>query len=400
MNDARVLSVTMLGGCRITYGEKAIDKKTMRSKRIWALLEFLITHRSRTVTSDELIELLYPEDKSEQPLSALKTLVHRAREILNQLEYIDGKQLIQQGAGGYFWNPEISMYVDVEEFDRLITETVDLDDKRETRLKLRLQAIDLYRGDFLPDSALETWVVPISSYYRYQYMSLVKLSLEELAEGGEYSVVVSVAQGALAIDPYEEFLYYYLILALAYTNQIAAAKAQYDSMTKLFYSEFGVTPSENLQRLYKKLAVSSNGVEMDLGIIKAQMKEHEEKTGAFFCEYEFFKDIYRLEARSAARKGVPIHICLMSIDGKDGAPLSQKLLDRIMKAFSEIIKSTLRSGDVYSRYSISQYVILLPQANYQNSEMVMERLMGNIRQSTICAKASITYSLQAIDLEG
>ncbi len=400
MNRARLLSVTMLGGCRITYGEKFIDKKTMRSKRIWTLLEFLITHRNRTVTNDELIELLYPEDKSEQPLSALKTLVHRAREILNRLEYVDGKQLIQQGAGGYFWNPEMAMYVDIEEFDRLVTETAALDDRREARLKLRLQAIDLYRGDFLPDSALETWVVPISSYYRYQYMNIVKLSLEELAEGGEYSAVVSVAQGALAIDPYEEFLYYYLILALAYTNQIAAAKAQYDSMTKLFYSEFGVTPSKHLQELYKKLAASSNGVEMDLGIIKAQMKEEEKKTGAFYCEYEFFKDIYRLEARSAARKGVPIHICLMSVDGKDGAPLSKKLLDSMMKKLSEIIKHTLRSGDIYSRYSISQYVILLPQANYQNSEMVMARLMNSIRQDNICTKAIITYSLQAIDLEG
>ena len=397
MSHSNIIYVSMLGGCSLKYDDNLIDRQTVRSRRIWTLLEYLITNRNKTVTQDELIELLYPGDKSDAPLSALKTLVFRTREVLNRLCYTDSKQIIMLRSGGYMWNPDILMDIDVETFENTVNEASSLDSDKNTQLQLRLKAIALYKGDFLADSALETWVVPISAYYRYLYLNIVNLALEELSEQGRFSEIISIAQNSITIYPYEEHLYYYLILALANTNQIATAKAQYESMTKLFYNEFGVTPSTHLQALYKKLSTSDNGVEMDLSIIKSQMTEAEKRSGAFYCEYEFLKDIYRLEARSAARKGTPVHICLLSISGKDGNQLSKRTTNNVMNIFSDIIKNSLRSGDVYSRYSISQYVIILPKADYKNSELIMERIIKKFRQEHTHSPVTTTYSIQTIE---
>ena len=41
-----------------------------------------------------------------------------------------------------------------------------------------------------------------------------------------------------------------------------------------------------------------------------------------------------------------------------------------------LLRGNLRRGDVISRCSVSQFVIMLPQANYENSCMVAERLTG------------------------
>ncbi len=399
MSCAPLLSVYTLGGCSIVYEGKSLDFKTVSSKSIWTLLQYLIRHRGRTVTNNELIERLYPEDKSDQPQSALKTLVHRARERLNQLGYLDGKEILGQRSGGYFWNSDIPISVDVEKFEALIQEAAALDGNKKAQLQLRLEAVGLYKGDFLPDFAFEAWVLPISSYYRYLYVNTASLCLEELTEGGQYGAAASLAQSAIAIEPYEERLYYYLILTLIHTNQISAAKAQYEDMAQRFYSEFGVTPSDELQELYKKLLASRNGVELDLNIIKAQMREAGQRSGAFYCEYEFFKDVYRLEVRSAARRGAPIHICLMNISGKDEAPLSKKVHSNVMKKLSESIQAALRSGDVYSRYSVSQYVILLPNASYENSQIVLERILRKFRQNSSYPQAEITYSIQMINAE-
>lgn len=399
MSYTNIIHVSMFGGCSLTCEGKTIDSKNVHSKRIWTLLEYFITYRYKAVTHDELIELLYPNGKSDTPLSALKTQIHRTRNALNELGYIDGKDIILQCAGGYIWNPDIPLEVDVESFESMVNEAASLDTDKDAQLQLRLNAINLYKGDFLPDAAMETWAVSITTYYRYLYMNNVNFALDELFERSRYSDVISFAQKAIAIDPYEERLYYYLILALANTNQIIAAKSQYEKMTKLFYSEFGTTPSSDLQSIYKKLSKSDNGVEKDLGIIKSQMKEEAQKRGAFCCEYEFFKDIYRLEVRSAVRKGKPIHICLINASGKDGGSLSRKTQNTVMNKLSECIQSSLRCGDVYSRYSVSQYVVLLPLATYENSEMVLERIIKRFHQENSHSPAIITFSLQAIDAE-
>jgi len=393
------LYINMLGGCSLRYRDCTIDSKAIRSKRIWTLIEYLVTYRSREVTQDELIDRLYPDDRSDTPLNALKTLVHRARGVLNELHCADGKEIIRQCPGGYVWNSELPTEVDADVFESILNEASAAEEDPEAQLTLRMKAIELYKGDFLPEASADTWVVPITAYYRFLYVNAVNAVLEALAERNRWQDLVSAAQRAIAIDPYEERLYYYLILALASTDQVAAAKAQYDSLTDLLHREFGVAPSKELQALYKKVAKTGNGIENDLGVIKEQMKEESKKHGAFFCEYDFFKEVYQLEVRSAARMGKPIHLCLLSVEDRHGQTMTRRTLENVMKKLSESIKRSLRSGDVYSRYSAAQYVILLPQANYENSKMVMERIVRSYKLDHTHSPAKLEYTIQAIDKE-
>lgn len=391
------LYIAMLGGCSLTYGSKTIDSRTIRSKRVWTLIEYLVTFRSRDVKQDELIELLYPDERSDTPLNALKTLVHRARAVLNELYFVDGKDIIRQCPGGYVWNTELPTEIDADVFENTVNEANDPETDSETQLSLRLHAIELYKGDFLPEASAETWVVPITAYYRFLYMNAVNAVLEELAAKGAFRELITVTQRAIAIDSYEERFYYYLILALAGTNQITAAKSQYESLTQMLRREFGVTPSKELQALYKKIAKTGNGIENDLGVIKSQMKEESRKNGAFCCEYDFFKEVYQLEVRSAARHGKPIHLCLLSVSSRRGEALTRRTQENAMRELSESIKRSLRSGDVYSRYSAAQYVILLPQANFENSQLVMERIVRCYKQDHSHSPARLAYTIQEID---
>jgi len=398
MSYINPIQVTMFGGCSLTYEDKTIDSKKIHSKRIWTLLEYLITYRNKNITQTELIELLYPEDKSETPLSALKTLVHRARTVLDELNYMDSKSMILQCSGGYIWNPDIPLVIDTENFENSIKKSALIDTDVDAKLHLLLSSLDLYKGDFLPDSIMETWALSINAYYRFLYMDTVKTTLRLLSDSNKYNDVISVAQKAISIDPYEESLYYHLIIALVNTNQVNMARSQYENMTKLFYNEFGVTPSQELQSVYKILLKSDNGVEKDLGIIKLQMLDEERIRGAFCCEYEFFKDMYRIETRSAARKGRPVHVCLMNVNGRDGKTLSKKTQTAVMQKLSICIQSSLRSGDVYSRYSISQFIVLLPSTTFENGEIVLERIVKKFRLENPRSLAVINYSLQAIDV--
>lgn len=50
--------------------------------------------------------------------------------------------------------------VDTEEFERLIREADEKDGQAAEQLKLYLLALSYYKGDLLPKSSFEEWVVP------------------------------------------------------------------------------------------------------------------------------------------------------------------------------------------------------------------------------------------------
>lgn len=397
MGDLIPIHVSLLGGCSLHYNGRTIDGKNVCSKRIWTLLEYLIIYRFRCVAQDELIDLLYREDVSGTPAGALKTLVHRAREVLNRLSFADGKEMILRCAVGYRWNPDIPLEIDTERFENLVREAGTLESDKDQQLLLRLSALDLYRGDFLPEAATEIWAMSIATYFHFQYMNVVNDVLTALVERNRFGEVVSVAGKAIAVDPYDEGFYFNLILALANTNRTQAARQQYERMTKLFYGEFGVAPSKELQALYKKLVISENGVEKDLGVVSADLCEAEVKRGAFFCEYEFFRDIFRMERSCATRDGRQVHICMICAEDKQGNPLRKKAQNAVMQKLYDYISNNLRSGDVFSRYSVSQYIVLLPLSSRERSEMVIERILRLFRRDNSHSPAAVTYSLQTVE---
>ena len=82
--EAQTVSVTvsMLGGFCLEVGGQVLTDQINRSLKLWNVLCYLILHRDRDVTQSELMELLWPEDNSSNPVNALKTLLYRVRALL------------------------------------------------------------------------------------------------------------------------------------------------------------------------------------------------------------------------------------------------------------------------------------------------------------------------------
>lgn len=397
MENPNTLQVSFFGGNSISYGEKTLDGNSLRSKKIWSLLAYLIAFRNKDISQNDLIELIYSEDKSSNPLNALKTLMHRVRTSLDELSYMGGKNLILQQSGSYKWNRSVPIDVDTDRFEALC-ERLSAPGLTETEIiELSQAAIDLYTGDFLPKFSTEAWVIPLHTYFRSKYINLVHNTVNLLMQRQEYQAVVSLCRKAITIDPYDELLYYNLMLALINLNQAQAALSQYESTTKLFYKEFGVTPSEDLQSLYRQIIKSSQSVEMDISAVKNRLREENGGEGSFFCEYEFFKDIYRLEVRTAARTGKPVHICLLSVVSPNQEALSVKAINSAMDKLITCVHNTLRKGDTFSRYSVSQLVIMLPLTTYESADSVLKRIVKSFRAAHPRSPAALDYSFQPID---
>lgn len=393
--DNYKLRVSLLGGCSIVCGEKSINSESLHSKKIWQLMSYLIAHRHREITQEELLSVVYSEDASTNPANALKTLMHRVRAALDELDGPGGRNLILQRDGSYCWNNAINTMVDFEEFDALYSAAQGEKDE-DKALALRLQAMRLYKGDFLPKFAHEAWVVPINTYYHSRYMQLVHEAIECLSQREEYDEVVDVCYAAIAIDPFDDNLYFHLIKSLINMGQYQAALSQYENTKKLFFSEFGVTPSEELQALYKETLKSTQGVETDIGEVKKKLFQ-DEGAGAFFCEYEIFKDIYNVEIRAAARTGRPMHICLFTASSVKGRSVSAGAMDTAMQKLIESVRHSLRRGDCFTRYSVSQLLLLLPLNTNETVERVLHRVVRNYKSEYPRSPIVLDYSFQPVD---
>lgn len=387
--------VNTLGEFSLTIDGNTVNDRNHHSKKAWILLEYLLTFRNREVSPEELIELIWKDEDLSNPNGALKTLMFRARKLLTELDY-PPQQLILQQRGAYAWNKDLNTIVDADIFENLVNKGIGNEGTSKERLSFCIQALDIYKGDFLPKSSYESWVIPISTYYHSLYQKAAHTAIRFLMEVEEYIKVVDICQKATNIEPYDEDLHYFLIFAMFKSGQQHAALEHYNHTIDMLYSEFAITPSDHLKSLYKIIRDTKHGIVTDLSVIQDNLMEETRKSGAFYCEYSVFKDIYQLESRSIERTGDSIYLCLLTLSDLKGKLLSQPFLNKGMDLLRNSIRSSLRRGDVFCRYSVSQYMLLLPTATYESGEMVLRRITQNFHRTYTRRDMIVNYSLQAV----
>lgn len=386
--------ITMFGEFTISNGKEIITDQANRSKKVWTLLEYLIVHRDRAVPQKELVDLLWPGSDTKDPINTLKVLMHRVRTLLDELGKDSGKKMIYYKSGAYGWNDELKCSIDTEQFEAAFQSAEKAEGEK--KLDFLLQVIRLYEGDFLQKNGSDPWIIQLSSPYRMKFLQAASRASAILLEQGCYEELIDVCRHVIRLCPYEEEFYVYLLKGLIKTQQADKAQEEYHRVSELFFREFGITPSEELTAIYKEVVETSHVPEMNLEIIKGKLTEEPTK-GCFYCEFEFFKTIYRLEARSASRTGQSVYIGLMTVMNAEGDDLpNQKTMNRVMDALHETIRRVLRKGDIFTRYSLNQYLIMLPTTTYETSNMVMERIKKAYRREFPNTPVLLRYSTTPI----
>ena len=210
--------------------------------------------------------------------------------------------------------------------------------------------------------------------------------------------MITCCKQILQIDAFDEIIHTFLIRAYFKEGNTTAALNQYDTATDILYQNLGVQPSKELRDLYMDMMKIQQTLEMDLTVIQNDLKETEYKTGAFVCEYGIFKETYRLISRQCARDGRSVYIALITICETNGNIPPLNKLSNIMQNLLDIIVNNLRRGDVVSKYSGAQYVLLLPSATLEDGILILERIINKYYQTTKKTKIQLKYKLRQIEI--
>ena len=179
-------------------------------------------------------------------------------------------------------------------------------------------------------------------------------------------------------------------------NNPKAAAEVYESFSKRLFDDFGIRPSQETRSVYRNAVHAPEDRTMAMDEVLEHLQEPEAPPGALECDYDYFKMLCFAERRSMERSGNVTHVALLSITGTPEKPLSKRSRNRIMDQLGESLRSNLRRGDVISRCSASQYILLLPKANYENSCMVCRRCMAAFQRKHPHVTARIHYLVQPL----
>jgi len=221
------------------------------------------------------------------------------------------------------------------------------------------------------------------------YMSAVLQLCEILEAGQEYTQMLEIYKNVAEMYPFDEWQEKQ-IDTLQKMERFDDAFRVYQDTVRLYSEELGAPPSLKMRELLQKMNGKLLNSENDFLKIRSRLREEEWKNGAYDCAYPSFVDTYRLMCRIAERSKQSIHlmVCKMYRDGSD-----DKREKQVGKILGQAIGSSLRRGDAYTRYSESQYLILLSSATKESFEMIFERIREKFEKEDNTERYHLEYDV-------
>lgn len=394
------LNIRMFGKFQIENENGMLNKENMRSEMLTRLLAYMVSHREKDMTAQELIDVLWPDDQSDNPSGALKNLMYRLRKLMNRTWGEDGRYIIT-GRGAYQLNPELVVHVDIEEFEECCRQVFNSEDPA-VQQENGKKAVELYQGMFLSELSSEYWVISIATYYHSIYLTMVKKLAALLEKEKQFTDVEEICAKAIQIEPLDEEIHCFLLRAMIADNKQKLESDHYKETVKLLYDSLGVRLSGEMETIYEELQKIQHDHESNIDIIQEELRE-EKTSGAFFCEYGVFRKIYALESRSSSRLGISVHLALVSLyldfqvskDKNDYA----SLIGEGMKVLEDTLLKRLRSSDIVCRYSVNQFLVMLPACQYEDAKMVVNRLKDSFYKSGKTNKLLLQYSIDELNVD-
>ena len=387
------LEVRMLGGFSISYDGKEIvlDRNTV--SKTTQLFQIISLHGKNGISKSSLIDALYGREEVENKNGSLNNTIFRLRKQLKAAGLPDSNYIGIQG-GMCEWDEKIPIWTDVGEFEDLVKEGINSGGV--ARYEAYRKAAVCYTGEFLPNMIGEDWVTVENIRFRDLYTECVKELCEYDMGQERYEEVYDIATTATGIYPYEDWQLWQIDSLIA-MSRYQEAMSVYEKSSQLMFDELGISPSPEMLKRFRLMGehISRSGEITD--DIKKRLMEKEAVTGAYYCTFPSFVDVYHVFSRMSERNNTEILIMLCTLKKDAGQLKWEESCDReASKLLAEAIRDSLRRGDFYTRYSYAQYLIMFSEISEENCKKVSDRIQRNFARNE---NYSIDFHVTSIEEE-
>jgi len=380
------LQVFTLGQFAVKNGESILSECKDRSRELWELFKYLLVHHDRVLLPEVIAEQLWPEQDYADAKSAVRTLIHRLRSLLGDVD------LVRFTQGGYTLNHKQELWLDITVFETCCRQARQAAKQGlgNDAADLYRQALALYKGDMLPECAYSEWLIPLRSHYHRLYLQSVAELALLLRQTGSHAEIVEETAKAVLIDYFEEEIHIFLLEALLAEGKVSQAKWHYENATAVFYREMGVKPSLAMKRLFRQIqeCEDEGSNVLDFNGFRETIDNRQQASGAFYCEPEFFRFLCQMETRRAQRSGQNGLLLMLSVttDGTEGLSAANTQKTAVLQ---EVLQRTLRNSDAFCGLGARQFMVLLPATTPQQGQSILERLAAGLNTRNLLLKSRL-----------
>lgn len=346
----------MLGGFSAVYGNRALTFGRQKNSKFEQLFQILMTEPGQGFGKKDVAEILYGREDVENVNASLNNTIFRLRKYLKKSPLPPGEYLLLD-EGILRFGGEVEVDSDVWNLE-CAARAFESEQDRQKKAEICKRACSLYQGEFLPQLSNEPWFIEKSRACGRQYSKMLDYLLHYLAEEGDYRSIESLAAHAAEIYPEEGWENWRIESLILLGCHKEAEQVYRKAVSRM--QEDGKFLSKQQQLKLREMGARlryPGGTERD---ISRCLMEPDPEEGAYNCTLMGFADCFRMLKRVIAREGpVCFSLFMCVILDANGYPSNdreycRKQGERLQASF----KKHLRRGDIYTKYSDGQYLLL------------------------------------------
>lgn len=251
--EASILNIETFGGLNLNLDRNPINDRDWDRFQPRQLLITLLSQKNRKINKEVLIEALWPEADIETGGKNLKTTLQRLRKSLEpDLSPDFGSSYVHLLHNTVFLDPELCR-VDAWHFNDLYREGYqkEMSGNDKGAMDCFNRAIDLYKGDFLPDEHYSPWVISFREDFKNKYLDLLTRLARRHEQAGAFKKAVACLKQAIETDPLLEEAYRSLMTLYDRNNLYNEALRVFESCKKALKAGLDTTPDPLTIALYR-----------------------------------------------------------------------------------------------------------------------------------------------------
>ena len=249
-----MIRIYCLGQFRIYWHDRMASLHN--SAKSTMIAKFLAVAQHKPVQREVLLEVLWPGIHPTTANNRLKVAIHNLRSFLAILGgKLGSRACILFHDGCYEFNPKLSLWIDVEVFDRYWQTGMRLAKmgRISEAITCYANAEQLYQGDFLEEDRYEEWTLLQREELRNTYLTILDKLSWHWFETGQTDSAIEGWRKILAKDPWREDVYRHLMLSLARSGNRGLALRWYDTCTQVLRDELGIKPEPETIALFERI---------------------------------------------------------------------------------------------------------------------------------------------------
>ncbi len=239
------LSVRALGLFEVWRGNELVGTNDWRREKARQLFQLFLTHRGKWMQREQIVDLLWPELDADAAIRDFKVALNALNRALEPARPRGAAPFfIARHEHMYTLNPAAELEVDVDLFEEMSTS----DDVAGLR-----QAMNLYTGDFLPDSLYSDWSMEMRGRLSRMYLETAERLAQKLLLAGAVEELLEVCDLILRRDRFWEEAYRLMMQGYANRHNRSQLMHTYRRCELVLRDGLGIEPARETQALYEKL---------------------------------------------------------------------------------------------------------------------------------------------------